>query len=274
MMFKNLKTIFKLLRVKDWRAYFSLLVFGFIMAEGFLFPLSDIILFFSIGLLFLAFGFSINDFFDVKEDKEKNNNEINFPVQNKKNFLLSIFLGLLGLSLSALFGLKVFLFTLTTELIGFFYSAPPLRMKSRPFLDLISHGLFAGALIFIFPLLIFTPQLTLLHYLIAFSIFYLSVMLEMRNHLEDYQSDYRAGLRTTVCFLGYKNSENLLKYLIFFYPLALFPPFFLISQEFSFWFLILTIFFLPLFLLKRNYRIIDTYTVCSYVLIALLNLCL
>lgn len=264
----SIKSFLKYYRMKDWRAYFTLGVFGFFIAQGFLFPLLDIALFLIIITLFLAFGFSVNNFFDVKEDKEKGET-INLLIQNKKNFLFSISPGILSLFLSTLFGAKVFLFALVAILISFFYSAPPLRMKSRPFLDLISHGLFAGALIFLFPLLIFSPKLTLFHYLIVFSIFYLSVMLEMRNHLEDYQSDLRAGLQTTVCFLGYKNSANFLKYLAFFYPLALSPAFFLISQKFLFLFLILTYFFLPLFLFKRNYRIIDTYAIFSYLTITI-----
>jgi len=264
----NFKSFLKYYRMKDWRAYFSLGVFGFVVAQGFLSPLLDIAFFFIISVLLLAFGFSVNNFFDVEEDREKGET-INLLVQNKKNFLFSISPGILALFLSIYFGLNVFLFILVAGLIGFFYSAPPLRMKSKPFLDLISHGFFAGALIFIFPLLIFSPELTLLHYLIAFSIFYLSAMLETRNHLEDYQSDLRAGLQTTVCFLGYKNSANFLKYLAFFYPLVLSLVFFLLPQKFLFLFLISTCFFLPLFLFKKNYQIIDTYyAVFSYLTIA------
>lgn len=274
---KPLFQVFKYYRMKDWRAYFSLGLFGFIVSKGFLFPLLDITLFFIIVILLLAFGFSINNFFDIKEDREKEEIK-NFLIQNKKNFFFSISPGILALFLSIYFGLKVFLFVLAASLIGFFYSSPPLRMKSKPFLDLISHGLFAGALIFLFPLLVFTPQLTLFHYLIALSIFYLSVTFEMRNHLEDYQSDLRAGLKTTVCFLGYKNSEILLKYLSLFYPLILLPVFYIIFQEYSFlaWlFLVLTIIFLLLFIFKRNYRIrgayayriMDGYTILTYLFI-------
>ncbi|HUW72053.1 MAG TPA: UbiA prenyltransferase family protein [Candidatus Humimicrobiaceae bacterium] len=254
--------------MKDWRAYFGLGILGFILARGFLFPLLDILLFSIIGVLLLAFGFSVNNFFDIKEDGEKREVK-SLLVQNKKNFFLSVSPGILALFLSGYFGTEIFLFVLIAGLIGFFYSAPPLRMKSRPFLDLISHGLFAGALIFIFPFLIFSPELTLPHYLIAFSIFYLSTMLETRNHLEDYQSDSRAGLQTTVCFLGYKKSENLLKYLAFFYPLVLFPVFFFFFSKFLLPFLILTIFFLLLLMFKKNYRIFDAYAVFSYIVISL-----
>jgi 4-hydroxybenzoate polyprenyltransferase len=254
--------------MKDWRAYFGLGVLGFVLAQGFLSPPLDILLFLIIGLLLLAFGFSVNNFFDIEEDKEKGEVK-NFLVQNKKNFFLSVSPGILALLLSAYFGKWVFLFVLIAGLIGFFYSAPPLRMKSRPFLDLISHGLFAGALIFLFPFLLFKPELTTFHYLVAFSVFYLSVMLETRNHLEDYQSDSRVGLRTTVCFLGYKNSERFLRYLAFLFPLALLPVFFTLSPNFYILFLILSSLFLFLFLFVKKFQIIDTYYgIFAYVAIA------
>ncbi len=269
MMIINLRSFLRYYRMKDWRAYLGLGFFGFVVARGFLFPLLDILFFLIIGVLLLAFGFSINNFFDIKEDREKGEVK-DLLIQNKKNFFLSVSPGILALFLSSYFGREIFLFVLVAGLIGFFYSAPPLRTKSRPFLDLISHGLFAGALIFLFPLLIFSPGLTPFYYLIAFSVFYLSVMLEMRNHWEDYQSDFQVGLRTTACFLGYKNSKNFLKYLAFFYPLVLFPAFLMLSQNFLFLFLILTYFFLLLFFFKRNFPIIDTYyAVFSYVIIGI-----
>jgi len=267
----NLKSFLKYYRMKDWRAYFALGVLGFIIAQGFLYPSLGILLFAIIGVLLLAFGFSVNNFFDIDEDKEKGEVK-NLLIQNKKNFLFSVLPGLLALLLSGYFGREIFLFVLVSSLIGFFYSAPPLRMKSRPFLDLISHGLFAGALIFLFPLLVFNSELTPFHYLLAFSVFYLSVMLETRNHLEDYQSDFRAGLKTTVCFLGYKNSENFLKYLIFFYPLVLLSVFFLLPSDFLLPLLILSIIFLLLFMFKKNYRIVDAYAIFSYIIISFVTI--
>jgi len=275
-------SLVKFYRMKDWRAYFSLGFLGFIVAQGYAAQPLDIIIFVSVVILLLAFGFSVNNFFDIKEDNLKiderslvsrsrlaRTKEIKkLLIQNKKTFFLSTLPGVLAIFLSTYFGKGIFLFILISALIGFFYSAPPLRLKSRPFLDLISHGFFAGALIFFFPLLVFKQEMTIFHYSVAFSIFYLSVMLEMRNHWEDYGSDFQAGLRTTACFLGYKKSENLLRYLAIFYPLALFPAFFLLPDRFSFSFLFLTCFFLLLFFIKRSFPIIDTYyAVFSYILI-------
>lgn len=268
---KNLNSYLKLLRVKDWRGYFLLGIFGFLISKGFLFPLSHIILFFLIGFLLLAFGFSVNDCFDIKEDscqKEKEiivKREINF----KKSLFFSISLGILALILSAFFGIKVFIFSLISALIGFFYSAPPLRFKSKPFLDLISHGFFAGVLIFFFPLIVFKVNLDLIHYLIALPVFYLSIIAELRNHLEDFLSDKLAGLKTTVCFFGKEKSQKLLKFLVAFSPLAFLPPFLLTSFNYLFSFFFISLIFLSFLLFKKNSKIVKSYLLFNiYILLS------
>ncbi len=277
----NWKPYFNLLRISDWSGYFLMSLFGFILSQGFLFPLSLIFLFFVLIFLFLGLGFSINEYFDTEEDKynkEKTNVLINKQISYKKSLFFSVLLGVLGLCLSAIFGLKVFLFCLTGLLLGFFYSAPPLRFKSRPFLDLISHGFFAGLFLFFLPFLIFNYQITIFHWFIGFSIFYLSITLELRNHLEDYDSDKLAGINTTVCFLGYNKSEKLLASLAFLYPLFLLPIFLLLPNLYLFLFLILTFVFLLFFLAGKNYKIIknykimDIYVILSFVLVSISSL--
>ena len=274
----NLEFYFKLLRIKDWRGYFLIATLGFVISKGFLFPIRDIIIFYALSFLLLAFGFSINDCFDIKEDrldKDKKNPIALKKISLRNGLIFSILLVVLGLALSTVFGMKVFLFCLVSILIGFFYSSPPLRMKSRPWFDLISHGLFAGALLFLIPVLIFSKELTKFHYLIALSIFYFSVILELRNHIEDYEIDKKAGLNTTVVFLGREKSEKLLRYLAVFYPLTLFPIF-LFYQQFFLLFSILTVIFLFLFQKNdhkiKDYKIIDVYANLSFILLSIVTI--
>ena len=274
----NLEFYFKLLRIKDWRGYFLITTLGFVISKGFLFPIRDIIIFYALSFLLLAFGFSINDCFDTKEDrldKDKKNPIALKKISFRNGLIFSILLAVLGLALSTVFGMKVFLFCLVSILIGFFYSSPPLRMKSRPWFDLISHGLFAGALLFLIPVLIFSKELTKFHYLIALSIFYFSVILELRNHIEDYEIDKEAGLNTTVVFLGREKSEKLLRYLAVFYPLTLFPIF-LFYQQFFLLFSILTVIFLFLFQKNdhkiKDYKIIDVYANLCFILLSIVTI--
>jgi 4-hydroxybenzoate polyprenyltransferase len=252
----NLKKIFSFYRIKDWRAYFLWGIFGFLLAKGFLHSFFEIFLYFLSGSLFLAFGFSVNDFFDKKENFNKGIGVLN---NNKRNLFFSILPGIFGILICFLRDENLFLFSLLALFLGFFYSAPPLRFKSRPFLDLISHGLFAGSLIIIYPFFFFNEKFTFFHFLIALSFFYLSVMFEMRNHLEDYDSDFKAGVRTTACYLGYENSKKFLNTLSFLYPFFLFLPFIFLSKSFILFFIIWSLIFILLFFVKRNYVIIDTY---------------
>jgi 4-hydroxybenzoate polyprenyltransferase len=272
---KNLKNYLRLFRIKDWRGYFFMAVFGFLISRGFLFPLKDIIIFYFLVLLFLAFGFSINDRFDLKEDKYKKNRVnlvANKEISLKSSLILAISPGTLALILSFFFGFKIFLFSFAGIAIAFSYSAPPLRFKSRPLIDLISHGLFAGVFWFFLPLLVFKQSLNLFHYLIAFSIFYLSIILELRNHLEDYEADKKANLRTSVCVFGKKLSEQILKFLAFLFPLTLFPIFLLFFSWQLFLFLILTLMFLFSLSFLKNYKTVDIYAVFSFGFLVLLTI--
>lgn len=274
----NLEFYFKLLRIKDWRGYFLIATLGFVISKGFLFAFKEIVIFYAIIIFLLSFAFSLNDCFDTEEDKldqDKKNPIVLKNISFRNGLFFSILLAVLGLVLSAVFGMKVFLFCLLLALLLFFYSSPPLRMKSRPWIDLFSHGLFGGAFLFFIPILIFTKEITLFYYLIAFSVFYFSVTLELRNHIEDYETDKAAGLNTTVVFLGREKSEKLLRYLAAFYPLTLLPVFFF-YQQFFLLFSILTVIFLFLFQKKhhqmKDYRVVDVYANLSFVLLSIITI--
>jgi len=273
----NLKPYLELIRIRNWLGYFLMATLGFVISKGFLFPLKDIIIFYATISLLLAFAFSVNDCFDLKEDrldKNKKNPIVSKKIELKRGLAFSLFLAAFGLALSMTFGLRVFLLFLVIALLAFSYSAPPFRMKGRPILDVLSHGLFAGALIFFLPVVIFENELTLSHYLIAFSLFYFSITLEFRNHIEDYKTDKEAGLRTTVCFLGKESSEQLLRRLALIYPLTLMPIFLInYQQRYFFLFLIFTLLFLVLFQKKykiiNNYRIMDLYAHLSFIVVSI-----
>jgi 4-hydroxybenzoate polyprenyltransferase len=275
----NFKSYLHLLRLRDAWGYFLLALFGFLLAQGFLFSLKDIVIFWAIIFLGAGFGFSINDCFDQREDhldKTKKNPIVLKEIGFSRALTFSLILAFFGLFFSSLYGRAVFLLCLASILLTLFYSSPPLRLKSKPPFDLISHGFFGGVLIFFFPLLFFKTQLNSFYYLIALSAFCFSVLLEMRNEYEDYESDKIAGLKTTAHILGYQRTEKLLKFLASFYPLFLLPIFYLIfpiKPILAFLFLIFTFIFFALsltfkkHLLVRNYKLLDGYNILSYCLI-------
>jgi len=272
----NFKSYTKLLRISDARGYFLLALFGFLLAKGFLFPFKDITFFWAIVFLVAGFGFSINDCFDQREDKldkTKKNPIVLKEIGFRRALTFSLLLAFFGLFLSSLYGLAVFLLCLASIVLTLFYSSPPLRWKSKPPFDLISHGFFGGPLIFFLPLLFFKTQLNPFYYLIAFSAFYFSVFLELRNEDEDYQTDKIAGLKTTAHILGKQITEKLLRFSAIFYPFFLFLIFYLFLPVFLSLFFALTLIFLTLFLffekhkLVKNYKLFDGYNILAYVII-------
>lgn len=274
----NLKPYTKLLRIVDTRGYFLMALFGFLLAKGYSFPLNDIFAFWTIILSFLAFGFSINDCFDQKEDgldKTKSNPIVSKEIGFARATAFSLSFALIGLLISAFYGWTVFLLCLFGVLLTFFYSSPPVRFKSRPPFDVIFHGLFAGALIFFLAFFLFNVRLTLLHYLVAFAIFYFSIVLQLRNEFEDYEIDKTAGLQTSAHVLGRGRAGKLLRYLAILYPFSLLPIFNLFFPSGLFSFFLLTLFFLFLFLfaerhrLVKNYKLLDFYGIFSLALIFL-----
>lgn len=215
----------KLLRMKTWYAFFLLIFLGFILSEGFITQLLDILIFVLMISVFVGFSFAINDSFDVEEDrvKESRKNPVaNGEISARRAKVFSLSLVLLGLLLSLWFSLIVFIYFTCLTFLSLFYSVPPLRFKSRFPLDILSHGLFFGSLILILPALVF-GSFTIQLLLVSVSIFFLSVIIELWNHIIDFKSDTKARLRTTVCVIGLKRSERIAKILALLFPLTLLP---------------------------------------------------
>jgi 4-hydroxybenzoate polyprenyltransferase len=209
-------------RFFDWRAYLGITVLGFVhglngMSSFYVNPYLVAKFLISIALYF-AFTFSINNCFDAKCDayqreKLKKNPIAAGLIGFREGLALSLFTGFIGLALTYIWFNEAafFLYALLISL-GMAYSIPPLRLKSVPVIDLVSHGLFFGLLLFLFGLQVAggwiqTP-------ILGVSIFLCSVTFELRNHLEDLKADNYSGTKTTACWLGPSKARRLLKFLL------------------------------------------------------------
>ena len=91
----------------------------------------------------------------------------------------------------------VFILGITFALVGFLYSWKPLRLKSKPYLDLISHMIFLGVLQFLITYLAFRPlDLFVIPFLMIIIPF--SMMNEIINELKDYDVDESTNIKNTV----------------------------------------------------------------------------
>ncbi len=272
----KIKPFVKLLRLFDAKGYFLFCLFGFLLAKGFNFPLIDILIFWILIFLGAGFAFSINECFDQNEDKfnfTKENPILLKEVDSKKALSFSLFLAFLALIISFFYRIDIFLFCLFSFLLIFFYSSPPIRFKSRPILDLISHGLFGGSLLVIFPFLFFKTKINYFHYFIFSLVFFISVILELRNEYEDYESDKLGKVKTTCYFLGKERTKKLIDFLLFSYLSLLFLLFYLFLTNILYLFFIFTISYLFLFLFfkkqrfVKEYRLLDAYNVLIFLII-------
>ena len=106
----NFKAYLKMLRIKNWLGYFFITTLGYAIFTKLNAYISETIFFYVLVCLYLGFSFSINDYFDIKEDllKRKKNNPVAIgEIKQKEGIIFSLLLALLGISLSLLRGLNV-----------------------------------------------------------------------------------------------------------------------------------------------------------------------
>lgn len=249
---------------------------GFAFAQGYMQSSVSIVLFMISLVSYLGFSFSINECSDVKEDlinPLKKNPVAKGNVKLKNALAFSLILAAIGIAATIPFGPTALLFYILISFLTFSYSMPPMRLKSRFILDLVSNRLFFGILLFFLPFFLFGSQITAQDGVIASSIFYASVMIEFINHIQDYRWDKKAGIKTTVTELGPEFSQNIVKFMVFTYPL------FALALSISLGNLLIflpTLIFYPFFYfkpslysknyLKTNYFFLGLYVIIIYVL--------
>jgi len=163
---------------------------------------STILLVIAIGVGY-SMAFTINDYYDVPIDalcptKARRNFFVLHAVPQRTvvlaaagvlTFLILSFaqygltgLGVLSVCLAVMFG----------------YSAPPLRLKSRPGWDVITHGLFMETWPYLVCLILIKSRWTSLDTLMTSVAFLSSVAAQLDQQLRDYRLDFRADYNFTV----------------------------------------------------------------------------
>lgn len=214
--------IIKYLKISRYRFWFYTagpfllgIILGIDSIEEILNPQMFFLLFYFL-IPFNFFIYAINDYFDQDTDifnPKKTNQETAY----KKEFL-PIFK--FGLTTFVLFSIVAVLLLnplnrhllIFLILISFFYSAPPLRFKSKPFIDSLSNVLYAipGFIGFLY----ISNTSTLPFEAIYIGIAYTGAM-HLFSAVPDIESDKKAKLKTTAVFFGEKISLYLCLFLWF-----------------------------------------------------------
>ncbi|MFB0562518.1 MAG: UbiA family prenyltransferase [Candidatus Lokiarchaeia archaeon] len=156
------------------------------------------------GLLTGSF-FSINNAFDVKEDisSGKTSNLVARGLITKREAIFfSVVIAMAAVAyFSYVGGILGFLFSTTCAVLGFLYSVPPVRFKQRPVIDVVSHGLFLGALLILIGTTAYGGTLNEIAYFFAVGFFAVSCLFQIQNLLGDYFVDRDLGIKTTAVSL-------------------------------------------------------------------------
>jgi 4-hydroxybenzoate polyprenyltransferase len=184
------------------------------------------IVFFISTFCIISFTFSINNYYDADSDKinprRKDYNAIaSGKISKKTGTILNISLVLIPLILSYMYRFDVFLLCILFLAWMWLYSSPPLRLKSRPGLDIIWH-FFAFILIVLWGSLI-AGKISLINWLAAISLAAFSLIGQVENHIYDYSYDKESGTKTLAVKIGLKKTKKILTTLVFLHIILLIP---------------------------------------------------
>jgi len=223
----------KLIRVKEYVGTVLLITtFGFIMSSDPVF--SDMLIILLANLTCTAFIFGFNDMEDAEDDamderKRKRNTISNNQISRNKAKVILATLLLVSLTLYSFLGPKTFVLGALGIVLGWLYSLMSIRLKSKPVLDLLSHGYFFGLLYFITPIVFFGTDNYIFSIWYGFCVYLLSIVVDLNNEIRDMELDKKAKLRNTVIFFRLNRLQEYIAYI---------------------WIVVVGFFVLPIFLIK------------------------
>jgi len=160
-------------------------------------------------------GFAVNDYFDAPFDgqdakKGRGNFFVHVPFTQLQAML---FFGAISIGLIALFatfGLKGIIVVSSGLLAIWAYSAPPLRLKSRPVFDLVMHMIFVQSFPYLACMVLLGLQWTRLDSALLSVFILTSLSAQLEQQIRDYALDLETDRNFTTTF-GAPTSAFLLK---------------------------------------------------------------
>ena len=215
-MSKALKTYISLYRPRDHILFtIPLVVIGISTAARIesvkpgLFPLFILL---CANVLAMSFAFAINEVEDAEDDKKEKarSNPISRGHLTRVQAIFLTTLAFLG-SLALFFSTNTYALIAGANMLilAFFYSYKPIRLKSMPILDLISHSLMLAGLIFLSSYLAISNN-----FKSALPIFLgttlISVYGQFFNQIRDYKEDKKAKIKNTTKLVGIAVAKKLM----------------------------------------------------------------
>ena len=197
-----LATLLRLTRVNE---YLKVLMFIFplifLISPQNLFTHKTVIVFLA-NLFLTAFSYTFNDIEDAEDDyhdviKRERNPITSKELTKKQGYLFSFFLLLTGLFLLYIINPIILFLGIIFAFVGLLYSWKPVRLKSVPIIDLISHIISLGTLQLLITYMTFrTLDLFIIPFLMIIIPF--SLMNQIFGELNDIEVDKKTNIVNTI----------------------------------------------------------------------------
>ena len=160
-------------------------------------------------------GFAINSYYDVPfdcqdSDKAKKNFFILYPAYRNKFIYVLILPLLYWLVAFGLFGLRGYIVLIVCLFIMWGYSAKPLRLKSRPGIDLLIHSIFMQTFPYLSCLLVTNTLWRTLDVVLLVLAIFSSLTAQLEQQQRDFHVDSFTDINYTTKF-GLRNSILLMR---------------------------------------------------------------
>lgn len=158
------------------------------------------------NVLAVVYAFMVNDIEDAQDDAANPNASQRNPVaagalDRSTARWASLTVALASLILYAFVSPMVLLVGVAVLALGDLYSRPPLRLKARPVVDVVSHVLMLGGLLALAGILAHGSHPGPAWWLVAAATAF-SAYGQLYNQLRDYRADQRAGLANSADLIG------------------------------------------------------------------------
>jgi 4-hydroxybenzoate polyprenyltransferase len=218
-----MKSLIALIKLTRWKEYYGKVIFitllGVFLVKTA--PFWQVMLLLAANLLNSAFAFMINNVEDAEDDALDKKKVLRNPIsvgemKMEVAQLATYVVGLTSLVLYSLLGFWIFMLGFLGLSLGFMYSYKRIRLKSRPVVDLVSHGFFM-ALVFFLTAVNLGDKLPHLYNLLWLGIplYLVSVLGDISNEIRDYHIDRKVGIKNTASFINLNRFKHLLFYPVF-----------------------------------------------------------
>jgi 4-hydroxybenzoate polyprenyltransferase len=165
--------------------------------------------------LAVGFAFMINDVEDADDDAlnpaKLNRNPISCRrLTPRQGYLASLVVALFAAAAYAFLGWQVAVLGLACLATGFFYSWRGFRIKTMPFLDMLSHCMMLAGFQFLCGYFCFSTRFNQKWLFPFLFVVCISLYGELFNELRDYEGDLKAGLKHTAALLGDRTTHVLM----------------------------------------------------------------